>query len=779
MSFLSVAFLYGLAAVAIPITIHLIQRQRYPERRFTTLRFFDKTIKNNTINRRIIDKILLCLRIAALIALMLGLARPYTHTSLGEQRRSIVIVLDNSPSMGLLRDGKTLFEKGKQIARAALEQLGPTDRAELVFTAPYNDPAYFTNTDDLKKEIALRAGQPTGLWTADEDARKQAVPGLTRDALQLVKSAQNIAADKRVGVTSYDADGSGDLSYDSAKLLRILDQSRISSQPGDVKSALSHAASLLRNSQDGDKKIILLSDLQKSEWDGDKLEGLGGIALAVVPIDSPGASGANLGIENCTVPVREADFGQTITGTATIRNYGSAKSDAAKLTVHAGDSGKPIEIKVPPIDARSALSLAFPIQVMCRERSVLCSAQISTPTDPFSYDDSWYFQIGVRFPVQTLCVNGVAGSANADSETFYLMNALGSRSNSNPAAAETKEIDMSEFSKTLFTKWNVLILAGVQTLDAESREKIRQFAADGKGVLIFPGASATAEEYNGWGFLPAEVVEKKTKSFVYMKSIDERATALAGVREHAGAGIHSLSTSSRFILKPAADARVLARFSDSSPALVEGTVGKGRVIIAATGAHVSESDWPLRPAFVILTRSLVKYLGSDLRPTTLLPERTVGDGAATTIAPEMAGGTPALFRVSGIPVHYEPLPWYQAANSLILPSSQMDGHYYLTVQPGTDEGILKEPKIDTDMVPVSFNHSARESDLTVLSVEELQALLPSNSQVTAYRIANNPETISDALHSGRDLTRWILLLALAFLAVEGIVAWRSTSEAAV
>ncbi len=778
MSFLSAAFLYGLAAVAIPIAIHLIQRQRYPERRFTTLRFFDKTIKNNTIQRRIIDKILLCLRVAALIALMLGLARPYTHSLLGEQRRSVVIVLDNSPSMALLRDGKTLFERGQLIAKAALEQLGPTDRAELVFTAPYNDPSYFTNVGELKKELALRAGQPAGLWTADEDARKLAVPGLTRDTLRLVKSAQNIASEKRVGVTSYDSDAHGELSYDIARLLRILDQSRISSQPGDVKSALSHAASLLRNSQDGDKKIILLSDLQKSEWEGDKLESLGGIYLAVVPIESPTVSGPNLGIESCSIPVREADFGQTISGTASIRNYGSAKSDASKLTVHAGDSGKPIEIKVPPIDARSALSMAFPIQVMSRERNVLCSAQISTPTDPFGYDDSWYFQIGVRFPVQTLCVNGLAASTNADSETFYLMNALGSRSNSNPAAAETKEIDMSEFSKTLFTKWNVLILAGVQTLDAASREKVRQFAADGKGVLIFPGAGATAEEYNGWGFLPAEVVEKKAKSFVYMKSIDERAPALAGVREHAGAGIHSLSTSTRLILKPSADARVLARFSDSSPALVEGTVGKGRVIIAATGAHVSESDWPLRPAFVLLTRSLVKYLGSDLRPTTLVPERTVGDGAATAIAPEMAGGTPAMFRVSGIPVHYESLPWYQTANALILPSSQLDGHYYLTVQPGTDEGILKEPKIDTDMVPVSFNHSTRESDLTVLSFEELQSYLPANTPTIAYRIGNNPGGIADALKSGRDLTRWILLLALAFLAVEGIVAWRSTSEAA-
>ena len=68
MNFLSGAFLLGLVAVAAPVVIHLIHRQRYPERRFTTLRFFNRTIKHNVLQNRLIDRLLLALRVCVCIA---------------------------------------------------------------------------------------------------------------------------------------------------------------------------------------------------------------------------------------------------------------------------------------------------------------------------------------------------------------------------------------------------------------------------------------------------------------------------------------------------------------------------------------------------------------------------------------------------------------------------------------------------------------------------------------------------------------------------------------
>ena len=783
MSFLSAAFLYGLAAASIPVVIHLIYRQRYPERPFTTLRFFDKTIKNNTIQTRLIDKLLLLLRVLAIIALMVGLARPFvSHGTVGEERASIVLVLDNSPSMERTRDGKTLFERAQAIAQTALDNLGPSDRVELLFTAPSDVPAFYTDPADVRRELAVRSGEPTGLWVNEPEQAKFGVPGLTRDSQQLDAAFSAMPNGSNVGLVGYDSSRNGSFGYNPMRLRRLLSQAHVSARPGDVKSALAHAAELLRLSRDGDKKIILISDLQKSEWRGDTVNALAGVSLVAVPIEAESAVVSNLGIEACTLPVREADFGQTLTGVATIRNYGGLSSPEGKLTIHAGEGSKPIEVKVPVIPPGSALSLGFPLQVLSRERNLVCSAQLSTPVpDGFAYDDSWYFQVGVRFPVQTLCVNGESGRTGSDSEAFYLVNALGSRSSSNPAAAEAKELDIADFAQRRLTEWNVLVLAGVQTLDKDAREKIRQFAADGKGVLIFPGNATLSDELNAWGFLPAQVGEKKTKDFVFLKSIDARAPALEGLGERAGAGIQGLSTSMHFVLQPAPGAKVLARFSDGTPALVEGAVGKGRVILAATGAHISESDWPLRPAFVLMTRGLVRYLGADARTAALLPDRTIGDGAATVLPAELAGGTPAIFRVSGAgggKAHYEPVPWLRVGRSVVLASATREGQYYLSAQPEALPGILAAPAFDTEMAPVSFNHSPDESNLEAIPVDELKNYLPASTELTTYRLSDNSAPIVEALHSGRDMWRWLLLTALAVLAIEGLLAWMSATEAA-
>jgi len=123
-TFLRAAFLLGLAGAAVPVVLHLIYRQRYPERPFTTLRFFRVTIKHNVMQRRLIDRLLLLLRVLALVALALALARPFWSGPVGEARRSVVVVVDNSPSMGRAAGSRTLFAKAQAAALNLLADRG-------------------------------------------------------------------------------------------------------------------------------------------------------------------------------------------------------------------------------------------------------------------------------------------------------------------------------------------------------------------------------------------------------------------------------------------------------------------------------------------------------------------------------------------------------------------------------------------------------------------------------------------------------------------------------
>jgi hypothetical protein len=99
MGFLAPIFLAGLAAVAVPIVLHLFRREIAPRVPFTAVRFLQKRTIERQERRRIQDPWLLLLRIAALALLALAFARPYLRVE-SKTQPPVVLAVDVSYSMG-------------------------------------------------------------------------------------------------------------------------------------------------------------------------------------------------------------------------------------------------------------------------------------------------------------------------------------------------------------------------------------------------------------------------------------------------------------------------------------------------------------------------------------------------------------------------------------------------------------------------------------------------------------------------------------------------------
>ena len=99
MGFLAPIFLAGLAAVAVPIVLHLFRREIAPPVPFTAVRFLQKRTIERQERRRIQDPWLLLLRIAALALLALAFARPYLRVE-SKTQPPVVLAVDVSYSMG-------------------------------------------------------------------------------------------------------------------------------------------------------------------------------------------------------------------------------------------------------------------------------------------------------------------------------------------------------------------------------------------------------------------------------------------------------------------------------------------------------------------------------------------------------------------------------------------------------------------------------------------------------------------------------------------------------
>src|SRR5689334_12844438 len=103
MQFLVPAFLVGLAALSVPVLLHLRRRDRDTPHRFPSLMFLERLPIRTSDRRRITDWPLLLLRGLALLLLVLAFARPFVSARgrMGASRaaRTVVVLLDRSRSM--------------------------------------------------------------------------------------------------------------------------------------------------------------------------------------------------------------------------------------------------------------------------------------------------------------------------------------------------------------------------------------------------------------------------------------------------------------------------------------------------------------------------------------------------------------------------------------------------------------------------------------------------------------------------------------------------------
>jgi hypothetical protein len=137
MSFLNPLVLLGLAAAAIPVILHLLNRRRVRTVQFSSLRFL-KELQHSSLRRlKLRQWLLLLLRTLTIVALVLSFARPVLHGNLAgfsgtRARTSMILVLDDSPSMTVRTERGRVFDRAREAAGRVLSLAGEEDRVALL-----------------------------------------------------------------------------------------------------------------------------------------------------------------------------------------------------------------------------------------------------------------------------------------------------------------------------------------------------------------------------------------------------------------------------------------------------------------------------------------------------------------------------------------------------------------------------------------------------------------------------------------------------------------------
>lgn len=132
MSFLAPLFFAGLAVLAVPVLIHLIQRERKNVVQFPSLMFVRRIPYSSIRRRRIHNWALLLLRLAAIALIVAAFARPFfrntTVAAAAGGARDIVVLLDRSYSMG----HGNQWDRARQAAAETVSSMTNGDRASLI-----------------------------------------------------------------------------------------------------------------------------------------------------------------------------------------------------------------------------------------------------------------------------------------------------------------------------------------------------------------------------------------------------------------------------------------------------------------------------------------------------------------------------------------------------------------------------------------------------------------------------------------------------------------------
>lgn len=273
MSFLTPLFFVALAGLAIPVLIHLIQREKKQVVRFPSLMFVQRIPYRSVRRRRIHNWLLLMVRMAALALIVAAFARPFLQrdevaAAAGDGAREVVVLLDQSYSLGYA----DRWERARAAAYDAINGLGGGDRGSVVLFAS-------------GAEIALRsaAGGERQRLTAAVAAAEAPTAAATRYA-----------------------------------------------------PALKVAGSILAESPLPRREVILISDFQRAGWRGEEGAQLpAGTVVTPVPITG-GADAANVAVTGVSFARSTFSNQERVAVTAVVVNRGTRPLSGGQLALEIG-----------------------------------------------------------------------------------------------------------------------------------------------------------------------------------------------------------------------------------------------------------------------------------------------------------------------------------------------------------------------------------------------------------------------------------------------------------
>ena len=724
--FIVPAFLAGLAALAIPIWVHLRNRRKDETQPFPSLMFLER-IPYRTVQQQQLRHLLLFAARCGVIALLaLAFARPFLSGfafagSAPSGARELVILLDRSWSMGMGDRWQSALDAAGEVASS----MSAGDLGTLVLF------------DSGAEVVASGADRSTMI-----DSLGRATLGHGRTSyLPALRAAETIL---------------GGSTLPRREVVLISDYQRAGWQAGEPiqlpPDALMRAVDVAAGEPDDAVNLSIASVTLRRQ---------AGSSAADEATDSS-ADGGSAAEDQLEV-------------TARITNQGSSAQNAVDVVLSGGGPLSVEQSRSVDIEANGSALVRFDPFPMGQMGTpgAFTGGTVGLAGDDLTADNELHFVVSPGQVLSVLVVEAVGANA---SDSLFVTQALGL--GSQPAfrvvrrrvnAATVADLDRAD-----------IVLLNDAVPGAALASRLWTWVEAGGGLLI--AAAELAEPaawdaffedvaFEGSPFSIGETVDRSVATGGTLAGLDLDYPAFELFREP-GSGDFSASRFFRYrALVPRPVHGVLARFDDGGVALAEARVGSGRLLVWTSSLDAFWNTLPQQPVYLPLVHELVKYTADYSEPA---PWVDVGRplavrelvSAASTVPTAVSGSIPSAAAI-------------RVTSELGGVGRQLSGAdgvaATIVLDPGFHTVAWGEEGDPATQARVAANVDRAEGDLSTIDPEELVAAV---TRGVGPDVATADSALSDEQVERSQGFWWYLLIALfALLATETALSNRLSSKA--
>lgn len=364
-----------------------------------------------------------------------------------------------------------------------------------------------------------------------------------------------------------------------------------------IAPAVRLASSTLAASTLDRHRVVLISDFQRTAFRADEEAGLPDGVL-VETIDVGRGEAANLGLSDLALGRSATSGRDRLAVEARVVNTSKQvlTADAALLVDETQVQTRPVTV-----EAGSAARIAFDPFTLTQR---FTRGQVVISDEGLQEDNALTFVVSPGGNVHVFIVD----PAGVGESNLYLRQALGIAE----GAGFEVTVVRNAPSESALEQASAVIFNGAPFPSGDGGTRLQAFMEGGGGVLVASGdgSRVPADQAPVFPVTLGEALDAgrdplRLGFLDYDHAVFE---VFRGARsgDFSRAGFYRTRA-----LTLGAEGRALARFDDGSVALAESRVGRGRLLVWASGLDRLWSSLPLQPVYLPFVHQLVTYLGGD------------------------------------------------------------------------------------------------------------------------------------------------------------------------